>query len=112
MAHNESSPTMFRIGFVLILLVFAGILGVSSLALRPTPRATALPSSAQGTDRTKTGIDVLEEQNFAPLRGKRVGLITNQTGVDSQGRRTIDVFAHADGVKLVALFSPEHAIAG
>jgi uncharacterized protein YbbC (DUF1343 family) len=112
MAHNESSPTMFRIGFVPILLVFAGVLGVSSLALRPAPRATTLAESAQGTDRTKTGIDVLEEQNFAALRGKRVGLITNQTGVDSQGRRTIDVLAHADGVKLVALFSPEHGIAG
>ena len=112
MTHNESSPTMFRIGFVPILLVFAGVLGVSSLALRPAPRATALPASAQATDHTKTGIDVLEEQNFAPLRGKRVGLITNQTGVDSQGRRTIDVLAHADGVKLAALFSPEHGIAG
>src|SRR5580658_964942 len=75
MAHNESSPTMFRIGFVPILLVFAGVLGVGSLALRPAPRATALAESAQGTDRTKTGIDVLEEQNFAALRGKRLGLI-------------------------------------
>ena len=42
----------------------------------------------------------------------RIGLITNQTGVDSQGRRTIDVLAHAPGVKLVALFSPEHGMAG
>ncbi len=112
MAHNESSPTMFRIGFVVIVLVLAGVVSVSSLALRPTLRAPALPSPAQATDHTKTGIDVLEEQNFAPLRGKRVGLITNQTGVDSQDRRTIDVLAHADGVKLVALFSPEHGIAG
>ncbi|MGC2421723.1 MAG: exo-beta-N-acetylmuramidase NamZ domain-containing protein [Candidatus Acidiferrales bacterium] len=61
---------------------------------------------------TKTGIDVLEEEHFAPLRGKRVGLITNQTGVDMAGRRTIDVLAHAPGVKLVALFSPEHGISG
>ena len=59
-----------------------------------------------------TGIDVLELENFASLRGKRVGLITNQTGVDSQGRRTIDVLKSAQGVKLVALFSPEHGIAG
>ncbi len=59
-----------------------------------------------------TGIDVLEAQNFAALQGKRVGLITNHTGVDSAGRRTIDVLAHAPGVKLVALFSPEHGIAG
>jgi uncharacterized protein YbbC (DUF1343 family) len=112
MPHNESSSTMFRIGFVPILLVLAGVIGVSSLALRETQLAAAPATSPQAPDHTKTGIDVLEEQNFAPLRGKRVGLITNQTGVDSQGRRTIDVLAHADGVKLVALFSPEHGIAG
>ena len=118
MPHNESSSTMFRISFVPILLVCAGVFGVSSLALRPAPRdaaPSALPtpsSPAQAAEHTQTGIDVLEQQNFVPLRGKRVGLITNQTGVDSQGRRTIDVLAHADGVKLVALFSPEHGIAG
>jgi uncharacterized protein YbbC (DUF1343 family) len=118
MPHNESSSTMFRIGFVPILLVCAGVIGVSSLAPRPAPpdaahQASPAPSwPAQSSEHTQTGIDVLEKQNFAPLRGKRVGLITNQTGVDSQGRRTIDVLAHADGVKLVALFSPEHGIAG
>lgn len=63
-------------------------------------------------DETLTGIDVLEQENFAPLQGKRVGLITNQTGVDRKGRRTIDVLAHAPGVKLVAIFSPEHGILG
>jgi len=61
---------------------------------------------------TLTGIDVLEAQKFAPLVGKRVGLITNQTGVDRTGRSTIDLLAHAPGVKLVALFSPEHGIRG
>jgi uncharacterized protein YbbC (DUF1343 family)/CubicO group peptidase (beta-lactamase class C family) len=59
-----------------------------------------------------TGIDVLESQGFAPLQGKRVGLLTNQTGVDSAGRRTIDVLAHAPGVQLNALFSPEHGVTG
>ncbi|HVB34340.1 MAG TPA: exo-beta-N-acetylmuramidase NamZ domain-containing protein [Patescibacteria group bacterium] len=63
-------------------------------------------------DQTFTGIDILEQENFEPLRGKRVGLITNQTGVDRQGRRTIDVLGHAPGVKLVALFSPEHGLSG
>jgi uncharacterized protein YbbC (DUF1343 family) len=62
--------------------------------------------------QTLTGIDVLEVQDFAPLKGKRVGLITNQTGVDRMGRSTIDLLAHAPGVKLVALFSPEHGIRG
>lgn len=60
----------------------------------------------------ETGIDVLESQNFAPLRGKRIGLLTNQTGLDSTGHRTIDVLAHAPGVQLKAIFSPEHGIAG
>jgi uncharacterized protein YbbC (DUF1343 family) len=77
-----------------------------------------LPVNPQWTiedlDSMKTGIDVLEfeEDRFAPLRGKCVGLITNQTGVDMLGRRTIDEFAHASEVKLVALFSPEHGISG
>jgi len=112
MPHNESSPIMFRIGFVVILLVFGAVIDVSSVATRATHSDSSPATLAQSVDHTKTGIDVLEEQNFAPLRGKRVGLITNQTGVDSQGRRTIDVLAHADNVKLVALFSPEHGIAG
>src|SRR6202453_2768756 len=117
MPHNESSSTMFRISFVPILLVCAGVIGVSSLALRPVPRdsaPSALPtpsSPAQAAEHTQTGIDVLEQQNFVPLRGKRVGLITNQTGVDANGRRTIDVLSKAEGGKLVAIFSPEHGIA-
>ena len=60
----------------------------------------------------QTGLDVLEAEKFAPLRGKRVGLITNHTGLDFQGRTTIELLAHATGVQLVALFSPEHGIAG
>ncbi len=62
--------------------------------------------------QTLTGIDVLEAQKFVPLAGKRVGLITNQTGIDRDRHGTIDLLAHAPGVKLVALFSPEHGIRG
>jgi uncharacterized protein YbbC (DUF1343 family)/CubicO group peptidase (beta-lactamase class C family) len=62
--------------------------------------------------KVRTGIDVLEAENFAPLQGRRVGLITNSTGLDSGGRRTIDLLDHAPGVKLLALFSPEHGIEG
>ena len=64
----------------------------------------------------RTGIDVLESRGFALLRrGRdlvRAGLLTNQTGVDSQGRRTIDVLVRAPGVSLVAIFSPEHGATG
>jgi uncharacterized protein YbbC (DUF1343 family) len=65
----------------------------------------------------KTGIDQLEERNFDALKvpgmaKPRVGLVTNQTGVDSQGRRTIDVLANAPNVQLTAIFSPEHGVQG
>ncbi len=60
--------------------------------------------------KVKTGIDVLENAGFESLKGLRIGLITNQSGVDSQGRRDVDVLDHAPGVKLVALFSPEHGL--
>lgn len=69
--------------------------------------ATRLPVS---TGPVQVGIDVLETQQFAPLTGMRVGLITNRSGFDSAGRRTIDVLAHAPGVTLAALFSPEHGL--
>ena len=63
-----------------------------------------------------TGIDVLEAHGFDLIRGteakKKIGLLTNQTGVDSQGRRTIDVLAAAPGVSLEAIFSPEHGVTG
>jgi uncharacterized protein YbbC (DUF1343 family) len=62
--------------------------------------------------RVQTGLDVLEAEKFAPLRGKHIGLITNHTGLDYQERTTINVLAHAPGVQIVALFSPEHGIAG
>jgi uncharacterized protein YbbC (DUF1343 family)/CubicO group peptidase (beta-lactamase class C family) len=59
-----------------------------------------------------TGIDVLERDNFKPLAGMRIGLVTNHTGRNREGRQTIDVLSKAPGVKLVALFSPEHGIRG
>ncbi len=59
-----------------------------------------------------TGIDVLERDNFKPLAGMRIGLVTNHTGRNREGRQTIDVLHKAPGVKLVALFSPEHGIRG
>jgi uncharacterized protein YbbC (DUF1343 family)/CubicO group peptidase (beta-lactamase class C family) len=59
-----------------------------------------------------TGIDVLQRDGFRRIRGKRIGLVTNHTGVDRNGSSTIDLLYQADGVKLVALFSPEHGIRG
>ena len=62
--------------------------------------------------RVKTGIEVLKAQHFRPLQGKRVGLITNPTGVDNTLRSTIDLLYEAPGVQLVALYGPEHGVRG
>jgi len=60
----------------------------------------------------KTGIEVLKAQNFKILEGKRVGLITNPTGVDNNMKSTIDILNEAPNVNLVALFAPEHGVRG
>lgn len=71
---------------------------------------------ASRNGEVKTGIDVLAARGFDLIRGttgkKKIGLLTNQTGMDSQGRRTIDVLAQAPGVTLDAIFSPEHGVTG
>jgi len=64
----------------------------------------------------KTGIDVLEAREYEGLKAgegkKHIGLVTNQTGVDADGRRSIDVLAQAPGISLDAIFSPEHGVTG
>jgi uncharacterized protein YbbC (DUF1343 family) len=62
--------------------------------------------------KVESGIDVLRADGFAQLRGKRVGLVTNHTGIARDGATTIDLLFAAKDVKLVALFSPEHGIRG
>jgi len=71
--------------------------------------ATSLISSGQVVS---TGIEQLAESNFGILKGKRVGLVTNPTGVDSQLRSTVDILFNAPDVKLVALYGPEHGVRG
>ncbi|MEI6142242.1 MAG: DUF1343 domain-containing protein [Mariniphaga sp.] len=60
----------------------------------------------------KTGLEVLISQDFAPIKGKRVGLITNPTGVDHNLQSTVDLFFHSKEMKLVALYGPEHGVRG
>jgi uncharacterized protein YbbC (DUF1343 family) len=77
--------------------------------------ADALPPRSGGADTGRpvlNGIDVLVKNNFAPLKGKRIGLITNHTGHDRERNVTIDLLQNAPGVTLVALFGPEHGIRG
>jgi uncharacterized protein YbbC (DUF1343 family)/CubicO group peptidase (beta-lactamase class C family) len=78
--------------------------------------ATASRHLAARNGHVLTGIDVLEQDNFASLKKDKeqmtIGLLTNNTGLDARGRRTIDVLAAAPGVKLAAIFAPEHGIFG
>jgi uncharacterized protein YbbC (DUF1343 family)/CubicO group peptidase (beta-lactamase class C family) len=80
------------------------------------PTRTNLASSIQhplsSIQPVLNGIDVLAKQDFAPLKGLRIGLITNHTGQDRQRNSTIDLLSNAPGVTLKALFSPEHGIRG
>lgn len=64
------------------------------------------------TAKVKPGIEVLRENGFDILQGKRVGLVTNPSGVDSRLNSTIDILFNAPGVRLVALFGPEHGVRG
>lgn len=76
-------------------------------------RIAGLAGAASAGDnrrRVLSGVDVLEAYNYRQLAGRRVGLITNRSARDSAGRRTADVLRGAPGVKLVALFSPEHGL--
>lgn len=59
-----------------------------------------------------TGIDVLEANGFQQLKGKKVGLVTNPTGVNKDLISTVDVLFNAKGVELVALYGPEHGVRG
>jgi uncharacterized protein YbbC (DUF1343 family)/CubicO group peptidase (beta-lactamase class C family) len=87
----------------------ADIKELVSKALGPLPLESMTASAPRGV---LTGIDVLEGQGFSALSGRRVGLITNHTGLDSLGRSTIDLLYGAPGVTLAAIFSPEHGLFG
>lgn len=71
-----------------------------------------LASALEASAVVKTGLEVLVESDFAVLQGKRVGLVTNPTGVDRSLNSTVDILYNAPNVSLVALFGPEHGVRG
>ncbi|MBV9462705.1 MAG: DUF1343 domain-containing protein [Verrucomicrobiae bacterium] len=83
---------------------FAFLIAVMSLVGPGVARA--------GDPSIRTGIDVLVRSDFEQLENKRVGLITNPTGVDAKLRSTVELLAGAKNLKLVALFGPEHGVYG
>lgn len=88
---------------------------VNRLAARIATVATAsidVPRKSAGMVPVDNGIDVLRRNDFAALRGQKVGLITNHTGLAKDGRSTVELLNDAPNVTLAALFSPEHGFAG
>ena len=75
--------------------------------------ASPLPAASTGAPaEVLTGLDVLKRDNFAPLKGRKLAIVTNHTARDRDGNHIIDLLVNADGVKIVALFSPEHGLYG
>jgi uncharacterized protein YbbC (DUF1343 family)/CubicO group peptidase (beta-lactamase class C family) len=91
--------------------VLTSLARLSSSGVGPTTAPIERSASVINA-QVLTGIDVLERDGFNQLKGMRVGLVTNHTGRDRQGKSTIDVLHAAAGVKLAALFTPEHGIRG
>ncbi len=97
----------------------ATIVGSAILEVPPQPlRMTGIDPGPTGTRIPRVGppvlngVDVLKAENFRRLAGRRVGLVTNHTGITADGETTIDLLASAKNLSLVALFSPEHGIRG
>lgn len=81
-------------------------------AITPLRRVVAtLAAEGVGYSGVLTGLDILEASNFKELRGRKIGLITNQTGIDRTGKRNVDLMVQA-GLSVVSLFSPEHGFGG
>ena len=86
------------------------ILAASVLALCACCRSQAQTCCAPAT--VKPGVEVLRDRGFAGLEGKKVGLLTNPSGVDRNLHSTIDILYKAENVELVRLFAPEHGVRG
>lgn len=95
--------------YATLLGIFATLLSCLAILMTSSAHAQSINCSSP---IVKTGVEVLRDNGFAPLKGKRIGLITNPSGVDSQLKSTIEILHEAEGVELVALFGPEHGVRG
>jgi len=111
--HRGHSMVALRGRVATIAAASLGInaLGVKLTGYNETIVGPGLHREVEPKGEVLTGLDVLAEDNFAALRGKRIGLITNQTGISRDGRRNVDLML-ASGIHITALFSPEHGLAG
>ena len=113
--HPDARPTLgplrAKVATIAAAAVGITVRGVTLTGYSETLSGAGARREVGRNGATKTGLDLLVEQKFAPLAGKRVGLITNQTGLDRAGRRNVNLMRQA-GITVTVLFSPEHGIAG
>jgi uncharacterized protein YbbC (DUF1343 family) len=110
-ARPSLGPLRAEVATIAAASVGIAVRGVTLTGYNETLSGAGARREVGRNGATRTGLDVLAEQKFALLSGKRVGLITNQTGLDRTGRRNVDMMRQA-GITVAALFSPEHGIAG
>ena len=113
--HPDARPTLVplraKVATIAAAAVGITVRGVTLTGYNETLSGAGARREVGRNGATKTGLDLLVEQKFAPLAGKRVGLITNQTGLDRAGRRNVNLMRQA-GITVTVLFSPEHGIVG
>jgi len=113
--HPDARPSLVplraKVATIAAAAVGIAVQGVILTGYNETLTGAGVHREVARNGATRTGLDVLVERKFQPLAGKRVGLITNQSGVDREGRRNVDLMRQA-GIAVAALFSPEHGIAG
>jgi uncharacterized protein YbbC (DUF1343 family)/CubicO group peptidase (beta-lactamase class C family) len=110
-ARPALTPLRARVATIAAAAVGIGVQNVRLSGYNEALAGAGVHREIARNGATRTGLDILVDQKFQPFQGKRIGLITNQTGIDRLRRRNIDLMRQA-GVSVVALFSPEHGIAG
>jgi uncharacterized protein YbbC (DUF1343 family) len=115
--HGAGDVKPLRMGLLRFVSTVLGEVSTSQSTKLPLQLGNVImPAASEKRDPVRSpvrsGVDELKAMDFAPLAGLRVGLITNHTGIDSGGRRTLDLLFNASNVKLAALFSPEHGLNG
>jgi len=109
--HGKGDAGPLRRGILSI--VSAGLASGSDQQIRAArPELAAWQALPEIAAKVASGLDVLVAENFASLQGLRVGVITNQTGIDAKGIHIVELLKQAPGMKLAAIFSPEHGMQG
>jgi len=109
---EHSSKISFKISFFgWVLIVFLFLTCLCGTACK-TKKESAPTAPSQAVERVKLGVEVFLEKHLDLVKGKKVGLITNSSGVDSRLQSTIDLFRNNPDIQLVALYAPEHGVRG